>query len=176
MHTTPWIVAACIAQSSTAQAPLAWTADDHGVTVPLSASLLGDDLSTLVFRGDMSLSLLPTDDGVSMRLILPPGSTYAVLGAKRRGEPLGRIGLTLGAGGRVQAQDLEAPSPDIDRDGEVTGDDMPLLLGAVWRRCFCREDTNRDGRVDTGDIRLVGDALHLTIDQWRARWSEWASW
>lgn len=162
--------------TASAQTPTGWTAGDDAVTVTIPAAALGDDLNTIVIRGGMSVSLLDTDGGLGLRLSLPAGSTNAVLGVGRRGEAVTRVGLTLAAGGRVEAEAIEAPSPDIDRDGAVSGADMRLLLAALWRRCFCPEDANRDGRVDCDDIRFVGQSLHMTIDEWRAWWASWNDW
>lgn len=168
----------CAAAMGWCAADAASIINDHDrVAVPLSVESLGEGVDTIVIEGEMSLTMSasPDGDGLGLRLSLPAGSVNAVVGVGRRGGPIERVGLTLLPEGVFESTPLEPPSPDIDRDGVITGNDMRLLILALWRRCFCREDANRDGSVDPDDIRFVGDALHMSAEDWWTQWLEWTT-
>jgi hypothetical protein len=118
----------------------------------------GTGADTITIQGGGGIMLL--GDG-RVRLITPtPGASLRIT-PSRNGFPLPPIVFSTNDLGELE---IFRPTPDVDRDGRVTGKDMRLLLSVLWRVCICREDANQDGVVNIEDIRYVGSAMGIEIE------------
>jgi hypothetical protein len=110
----------------------------------------------IMLLGNGRVRLIPPPQGGSMRLL-----------PSRNGVSLGSITFATNDSGGLE---MFRPTPDVDRDGWVTGNDMRLLLSVLWRVCVCREDANQDGVVNVDDIRFVGGVMGIDIEGTRWDW------
>ncbi|MFG0256960.1 MAG: hypothetical protein ACF8GE_03565 [Phycisphaerales bacterium JB043] len=124
----------------------------------------GSGADTLTIEGGGGIMLLGNG---RVRLIPPTSGNRLRITPSRNGIPLAPTTFAANDLGELE---MMRPSPDVDRDGWVTGNDMSLLLEVLWRVCACREDANQDGVIDVEDIRFVGGQMGLEIRGSRWDW------